>query len=84
LLAAWAADERVYALKLAIKCAQLLGETLGASYPAIFCLATDVLATFGDLVYARIRRKQETEDDAKETCRNWFYKTACIRELLPR
>ena len=99
---AWANDERVRALKLAIQCAKLLGETtVPQFYPSMFVMITEILDTFGALVFARIKAKaqesrgsapisddfassSEISIDAKETCRNWFYKTACIRELLPR
>ncbi|XP_046855573.1 VPS35 endosomal protein-sorting factor-like isoform X2 [Xenia sp. Carnegie-2017] len=73
-------------------------------YPSKFVLITDVLDTFGRLVYERLLRKSATivpgtkiikllpenfisedvTDVAKETCRNWFYKIASIRELIPR
>ncbi|EGB08543.1 hypothetical protein AURANDRAFT_348, partial [Aureococcus anophagefferens] len=103
---AWANDERVLALKIAIQAAKLLGETAApAFYPAMFVLTSELLDLFGKLVYDRIRAKADAAApgrrglgaafasrdvcaDAKETrrtaCRNWFYKTACIRELLPR
>jgi hypothetical protein len=83
-------------------------------YPSMFVLVTEVLDTFGQLVFDRIRNRsievhqQEQAEQgagsgmgaindlkgdftpadihikAKETCRNWLYKIACIRELLPR
>lgn len=77
-------------------------------YPSMFVNLTEILDTFGTLVFERIKTKSEEQSasqagrgqpkvrvpadfvasdissEAKETCRNWFYKTACIRELLPR
>ena len=77
----------------------MLDTTVIRFYPSMFVLLTEVLETFGKLVFERLKLRSEEiqgktlADDfsskdvaieAKETCRNWFYKTACIRELLPR
>ncbi|XP_055679192.1 VPS35 endosomal protein sorting factor-like [Lutzomyia longipalpis] len=69
-------------------------------YPSQFVLITDILDIFGKLVYDRLKIKaghtnsgrmsssasanNVTAEMAKETCLNWFYKIASIRELLPR
>lgn len=106
LVRAWEQNEKVAALRIAIKCVKLLGDTTSSPqlYPCVFVLVTDVLDTFGALVFDRIRARASEDANAlplatplsdnfvstdvniqaKETCRNWFYKTACIRELLPR
>jgi hypothetical protein len=106
---AWAKDERVGSLKIAIQMAKLLADTnMPQFYPAMFVMITTELDRFGSMVYTRLKTKAEeglNENNpnakkrltlsenfvcadvptaAKETCRNWFYKTACIRELLPR
>jgi hypothetical protein len=97
---AWARNERVTSLKRAIQCAKMLGSTRSPQfYPSMFVLISGVLDSFGDLVFERIRNRsrevsgselprsfsaEEVAPEAKETCRNWFYKIACIRELLPR
>ncbi|XP_024084957.1 UPF0505 protein C16orf62 homolog isoform X2 [Cimex lectularius] len=69
-------------------------------YPNKFVLITNTLDTFGNLVYERLWNKSENQQEigsssesvssttvtesTKETCRNWFYKIASIRELIPR
>ena len=127
---AWRNNERVLALKKAVQCAKLLRDTsVMEFYPSAWVLVTEILDTFGDLVFQRIRDRsndtareaaeaaakaaaasekggaEERENfgnkkakfplpddftgtdvttEARETCRNWFFKTAQIRELVPR
>ncbi|XP_060527823.1 VPS35 endosomal protein-sorting factor-like isoform X2 [Cylas formicarius] len=105
LVSAWNSEQRVKALKIAIQCAKMLTDTdVLPFYPSKFVLITDILDTFGNLVYDRLRTKavyfkpgskiatplpddftpDMVPDTVKETCLNWFYKVASIRELVPR
>lgn len=92
LVEAWRSGLRVNSLKIAIQCAKLLADTTPLQfYPSKFVLITDILDTFGKLVYERLKEKsndndntQEASESARETCYNWFHKIASIRELLPR
>ncbi|OXB58794.1 hypothetical protein ASZ78_015992 [Callipepla squamata] len=82
-----------------IRCSKLLSDTTVIQfYPSKFVLITDILDTFGKLVYERILSMcmdsrvslsdnfspETVNDTAKETCLNWFFKIASIRELIPR
>ncbi|CAH0380995.1 unnamed protein product [Bemisia tabaci] len=105
LLTAWQQDQKVTALKIIIQCLKLLVDTSVIQfYPSKFVLISDILDTFGELVYERLHSKSKcivpgrdfgkplppkftpdmVPESAKETCRNWFYKIASIRELVPR
>ncbi|KAM4697629.1 VPS35 endosomal protein-sorting factor-like [Rhinophrynus dorsalis] len=96
---AWASDQKVKALKIVIQCSKLLSDTTVIQfYPSKFVLITDILDTFGKLVYERISSMcldnrtslpanfspDSVNDTARETCLNWFFKIASIRELVPR
>ncbi|CAM4969975.1 unnamed protein product [Rotaria socialis] len=96
---AWKNDQRVKTLKIVIQSCKLLADmNVMEFYPSKFCLITDVLDTFGKLVYTRLLEKSASStgkipdrvvpdlipEATRETTRNWFYKIAIIRELLPR
>ena len=99
---AWNAAERVKALKMGIQCSKLLSDSATPQfYPSMFVLVTEILDTFGGLVFERIKEKgltaagqrkkrveefgpEDVTEEARETCKNWFFKVASIRELLPR
>nr|XP_048722213.1 VPS35 endosomal protein-sorting factor-like isoform X2 [Caretta caretta] len=76
---AWASDQKVKALKIVIQCSKLLSDTTVIQfYPSKFVLITDILDTFDNFT------PESVNDTAKETCLNWFFKIASIRELIPR
>eukprot|EP00908_Phaeocystis_cordata_P013604 Transcript_2467.p1 GENE.Transcript_2467~~Transcript_2467.p1 ORF type:complete len:958 (-),score=551.03 Transcript_2467:62-2863(-) len=96
---AWEAEERVRALKIAIQVSKMLGDTnFPQFYPTVFVLVTEMLDNFGELVYERVHAKGEAPgkklrpdfapsdvlEEGVETTKNWFYKVASIRELVPR
>lgn len=96
---AWEAEERVRALKIAIQVSKMLGDAAFPQfYPTVFVLVTEMLDHFGELVYARVHAKgqatgktlregfapSEVLEEGVETTKNWFYKVASIRELVPR
>ncbi|XP_017090466.2 VPS35 endosomal protein sorting factor-like [Drosophila bipectinata] len=97
LIQSWHSDQRVKALKIGIQCAKMLADTTVLQfYPSQYVLITDILDVFGKLVYDRLRSKasgdlgasaavlERERETARDTCQNWFYKIASIREILPR
>jgi hypothetical protein len=97
---AWEMGERVLSLRIVIQCAKMLGDTKVPNfYPSKYVLLAAMLDTFGDLVFDRVKKLSVPDGghrlpdnftssmvsaNGKETCKNWFFKAACIRELMPR
>ncbi|XP_013182402.1 PREDICTED: UPF0505 protein C16orf62 homolog isoform X1 [Papilio xuthus] len=97
---AWDTEQRVKAFKICIQCSKLLSDfNVMQFYPSKFILICDILDNFGNLVFNRLKNKSTGDqvikspmdidparvpESAKETCQNWMFKMASIRELLPR
>ena len=68
LLDAWDQDRRVTSIKIAIQCVKMLGDlSVIPFYPSKFVLVTDILDTFGGLVFSRLFAKASGECEVK-----WF------------
>lgn len=58
LLQAWDTEQRVKAFKIGIQCSKLLSDVnVMQFYPSKFVLITDILDTFGNLVFNRLKGK---------------------------
>ena len=59
---AWESGHRVASLKIAIQCAKLLGEDrVPTFYPSAFVLVTEILDSFGTLVFSRLKAIADDE-----------------------
>ena len=60
---AWKAGERVLSIKIVIKCTKLLQDTtVPQFYPSVFIMVTEILDTFGKVVWNRILSKAEADE----------------------
>lgn len=75
LVLAWNTQQRVKALKIAIQCAKLLADVdVLQFYPSKFVLVTDILDTFGKIVYERLKSKAESLRYVKYMyCYSWLF-----------
>uniref|UniRef100_A0A8B9F653 VPS35 endosomal protein-sorting factor-like n=1 Tax=Amazona collaria TaxID=241587 RepID=A0A8B9F653_9PSIT len=69
---AWSSDQKVKALKIVIQVRKLV-------YERILSMCVDSRVSLPDNF-----SPESANDTAKETCLNWFFKIASIRELIPR
>uniref|UniRef100_A0A7N8XW63 VPS35 endosomal protein-sorting factor-like n=1 Tax=Mastacembelus armatus TaxID=205130 RepID=A0A7N8XW63_9TELE len=72
---AWASDQKVKALKIVIQSCLFIGRLV---YDRIWTMCSDPRPLPDSFTV------EDVNDTAKETCLNWFFKIASIRELLPR
>uniref|UniRef100_A0A3B3Y678 VPS35 endosomal protein-sorting factor-like n=1 Tax=Poecilia mexicana TaxID=48701 RepID=A0A3B3Y678_9TELE len=91
---AWSSDQKVKALKIVIQCSKLLSDTSVIQfYPSKFVLITDILDTFGRLVYDRIWTMCSdprplpdsfTVEDVNDTAKETFLEPKYVEADCPR